>query len=289
MPGISELQPPGNVAYPFADVGLARRLERAEGMANARFVEARARLFPDRGAAWVDIAGTYAMFDGVGSPITQTFGFGLFSPPSAATLDAIEHFFHAKGSPAFHEVCPLADPSHGAMLGDRGYQPFEFSSVMYQPVDAAAALARQRSGSIGVRAIDTGEHEVWGRTAAAGWSDAAPGLDAFLIEHGRIAADCADLVMFLAEDGGVPIAAAALSISGSVALFAGASTIPAARHRGAQLALLAERLAYAAAHDCDLAMMVALPGSGSQRNAERNGFRIAYTRTKWRERDAQRS
>jgi hypothetical protein len=28
-------------------------------------------------------------------------------------------------------------------------------------------------------------------------------------------------------------------------------------------------------------MMVALPGSDSQRNAERKGFHIAYTRTKW--------
>jgi hypothetical protein len=28
-------------------------------------------------------------------------------------------------------------------------------------------------------------------------------------------------------------------------------------------------------------MMGALPGSPSQRNAERHGFRIAYTRTKW--------
>jgi len=28
--------------------------------------------------------------------------------------------------------------------------------------------------------------------------------------------------------------------------------------------------------------MGALPGSASQRNAERNGFRIAYTRIKWR-------
>jgi len=28
--------------------------------------------------------------------------------------------------------------------------------------------------------------------------------------------------------------------------------------------------------------MCALPGSGSQRNAERHGFRIAYTRMKWR-------
>ena len=39
---------------------------------------------------------------------------------------------------------------------------------------------------------------------------------------------------------------------------------------------------YAAEHGCDLAMMVAEAGSESQRNAERQGFRIAYTRMKWR-------
>jgi len=37
---------------------------------------------------------------------------------------------------------------------------------------------------------------------------------------------------------------------------------------------------YAAAQGCDIAMMCALPGSASQRNAERQGFRIAYTRIK---------
>jgi hypothetical protein len=49
-----------------------------------------------------------------------------------------------------------------------------------------------------------------------------------------------------------------------------------------QGALLSERLRYARTHGCDLAMMVAEAGSESQRNAERKGFRIAYTRTKWR-------
>jgi hypothetical protein len=39
---------------------------------------------------------------------------------------------------------------------------------------------------------------------------------------------------------------------------------------------------YAFEHGCDLAMMAAEAGSNSQRNAERKGFRIAYTRTKWR-------
>lgn len=39
---------------------------------------------------------------------------------------------------------------------------------------------------------------------------------------------------------------------------------------------------YAFDAGCDLSMMVAEPGSSSQRNAGRNGFRVAYTRTKWR-------
>ncbi len=38
------------------------------------------------------------------------------------------------------------------------------------------------------------------------------------------------------------------------------------------------RLDYAAAAGCQLATMGALPGSTSQRNAERLGFRVAYTK-----------
>ena len=77
------------------------------------------------------------------------------------------------------------------------------------------------------------------------------------------------------------VIAGALSIIDGVALLAGASTTPKARGRGAQLALLDIRLRHAAEHGCDLAMMGAAPGSGSQRNAQRHGFLIAYTRIKW--------
>ena len=86
---------------------------------------------------------------------------------------------------------------------------------------------------------------------------------------------------FVAECNGEAIAAAALFMHEGVALLAGASTVPEGRRQGAQLALLDARLRTAAEHGCDLAMMVAAPGSASQRNAERNGFRVAYTRTKW--------
>jgi GNAT superfamily N-acetyltransferase len=73
-----------------------------------------------------------------------------------------------------------------------------------------------------------------------------------------------------------------LSLHDGVAWFGGAATVPELRRRGLQGALLRERMRYAAAHGCDLAMMVAQPGSNSQRNTERNGFRVAYTRIKWK-------
>jgi GNAT superfamily N-acetyltransferase len=70
-------------------------------------------------------------------------------------------------------------------------------------------------------------------------------------------------------------------VHNGVALLAGAATLPPWRKHGAQRGLLEHRLQCAAALGCDLAMMGAAPGSGSQRNAERQGFWIAYTRIKW--------
>jgi hypothetical protein len=264
---------------PFSDLSLARRLERAERDSNARFVEARAAVSPEVGAAWIDVGGTYAMFDGVESPCTQTFGFGLFSAPSSGDLDTIERFYAERSAPVFHEVCPIADPAHLELLASRGYRPIEFTSVLYQSLDGALGIAAAPA-AVPVRVIDSDEAERWAQTAAAGWSD-VPGAGAFAADLMRVVTVRPDLRLFLAEIDGRPVAAGALNIGDGVALLAGASTVPDARHRGAQLALLAVRLMYASQHGCDLAMMGARPGSGSQRNAERNGFRIAYTRTKW--------
>lgn len=51
------------------------------------------------GAKWVDVAGVYAMFDGPTSPVTQTFGLGLFEPFGDAEFETIESFFHERGAP----------------------------------------------------------------------------------------------------------------------------------------------------------------------------------------------
>ena len=122
---------------------------------------------------------------------------------------------------------------------------------------------------------------MWAETAARGWIE-SPELADFMLTLSQISAQRQNTVSFLAELSGRPVATGAMSLCGGVALLAGASTIPEARKQGAQLALLDSRLHYAAEHGCDIAMMCALPGSASQRNAERQGFRIAYTRIKWK-------
>ena len=54
------------------------------------------------------------------------------------------------------------------------------------------------------------------------------------------------------------------------------------RNLGMQHALIAARLAAALAAGCDLAVVHTEPGSPSQRNVERLGFRLAYTKVTMR-------
>jgi hypothetical protein len=273
------------VTYPFADLALARRLENAEGQANAAFVESRARLFPSSGATWMEAAGARAMFDGVSSPLTQTFGLGMAGAVHGVDLTRLEQFFKERGAPVYHEVSPLADPTVIALFHERGYQAFEFTSVLFRPIDRDGGTAATPSPDLRVRIVATDEASLWADTASGGWSE-MPELAKFMAEFATCVLGSRGLVCFVAEAEGHAIATGAMSLAGGVALLAGASTIPSGRRRGAQLALLDARLRHAAANGCDLAMMCATPGSASQRNAERQGFRIAYTRCKWRIRTA---
>ncbi len=264
---------------PFADLELSRRLERAEGHACRRFAEARSRLFPASGAAWMEHAGACAVFDGIDSPVTQTFGLGLFEPPTPAALDTIERFFFDRGAPVMHEVSPHAGVAAMHLLCARGYLPHETASVLFQP---AAPPPPLEDGPVHVRIAGAQDAAVWAETSTRGWTHEYPELRAFLDEIGAISFAREEALCFLADYEGQPGAAGALCLHDGVALFAGSATVPELRRRGLQRALLQARLRAALERGCDLAMMVAEPGSESQRNAERQGFRIAYTRIKWR-------
>jgi GNAT superfamily N-acetyltransferase len=271
------MTPSSSVAV--TDIALARRLERAEGTSNAAFVESRAAQQPDVSATWIDVHGAMAMFDGIGSPLTQTFCLGMFEPLDAEQLHTIETFFAERGADTFHEVCPLSDPNALVLLPDRGYRPIEQSAVLWQPLPANLT-ERHHDAAPRARRIDPDEVLTWADYSARGWG-AAPELAEFMRNFGAVTGSARGTSCFVAEIDGEIVGTAALNMHDGVALLAGASTLPEFRGRGAQAVLLRARLAFAHTMGCDIAMMAALPGSTSQTNAEKQGFRIAYTRTKW--------
>jgi GNAT superfamily N-acetyltransferase len=263
----------------FADLALARRLEAAEGYACAEFAEARRRLFPESASEWMKCAGATVVFDGVDAPTTQTFGLGVFEEPTLESLEKIERFFIDRGAQVMHEVSPLAGAATLELLCARGYRPFEISSVMYRAVERPV---EEMATNVQVRVIAPDEAELWSRVSARGWTHEHPEFEDFVKEMGVLLVARRQSACFLAEIDGVPGAAGALCVHEGVALFAGAATVPELRRRGLQTALLHERMRWAAEYGCDLAMMVAEASSNSQRNAERKGFRVAYTRLKWK-------
>ena len=174
---------------------------------------------------------------------------------------------------------PHAGVAALSLLCSRRYQPIEISNVMYRAIEKPADVDLT---PIRVRVAGPEEAQLWTDTSAKGWTHEHPELLEFFLQTTAISPAREQSPCFLAEFDGQPGAAGSLCIHDGVALFAGAATIPEMRRRGLQAALLQERMRYAFDHGCDLAMMVAEAGSDSQRNAERKGFQVAYTRIKWR-------
>ncbi|MGA2047503.1 MAG: GNAT family N-acetyltransferase [Terracidiphilus sp.] len=263
----------------FSDLALSRRLEGAEAYACVQFAETRRRLFPESASTWMKVAGTTVVFDGIGAPTTQSFGLGLFEDLSEETLNEMEEFFKIRGAAVMHEVSPMAGAATLDLLCARNYRPFDVSNVLYRPVESPA---NEQSADIVVRAVGPEEAQLWGGVSARGWTHEHPELEPFVQQMGALCVARKQSPCFLAEVDGEPGAAGVLSLHDGVALFGGSATVPELRRRGLQAALLQERMRYAFEQGCDLAMMVAEAGSNSQRNAERKGFRVAYTRLKWR-------
>ena len=264
----------------FSDLALARRLESAEGFACTQFAAARMALHPDCSSAWTHTADeVFLTFDGIDAPTTQTFGLGLSAEITPTVLDAIEAFFTSRGSSVMHEVCPLAGIALLSLLCSRGYRPIEISNVLYR---AVATPPAPPPANIHVRVVAPDEAPLWSDVSARAWAHDHPEIEEYVRDLGPLCVARASSPCFLAEIDGQPGASGALILHDGVALFGGAATIPDLRRRGLQAALLEERMRYAATHHCDLAMMVAEAGSNSQRNAERQGFRVAYTRIKWK-------
>jgi len=263
----------------FIDLDLARRVEMAEANAGRACAEACQRFHPEHSVAIEEIAGGVAVFAGVDSPITQAIGVGLHGPVSDAEVDALGDFFHSRNASAAIELCPLVEISLYERFAARNYRLLELTDVLILDDLETARMPSTTSPGVTVRASAPHEAKLWTQTVAEGFAEHYPVTEAMLdvMEgfYGR-----RDACFFLAFVDGMVAGGGGVFAGHRVGGLFGASTLPAFRRRGVQSALLAARLAWAVAQGCDLAVSFARPGSVSHRNIERNGFRVAYTRTK---------
>jgi GNAT superfamily N-acetyltransferase len=260
----------------LSDLDLARRLEEAESFAGEAFAACLSRHRPEIGAAVEPIAGGRAVFAGPGSPLSEAKAMGLHGPVTDADLDRLEAFYFSRREPCRVFVCPLADPSLGEGLGRRGYRLAGFENYLAMPLVPDDAEPPAIPG-IDVRPAGRAEAGLYASVVSPNFAGPEGPTDE---HHDLIAAilEMEHASAFLAEVDGQPAGGGAVLVHRGVALLAGAATLPPYRNRGVHAALHHARLALARRSGCDLAAQGAHPGSTSQRNAERRGFRVAYTR-----------
>jgi GNAT superfamily N-acetyltransferase len=194
-------------------------------------------------------------------------------------LDDILEFFDDHGvSPRIDIVPALGKDRLLPELAVRGFHASDFVAVLYRtPTEDWPAPAP------GVEILlveDEDEEEAFADIFIEG-NAIPPGLWDETREDLPVRMGAPEWRRYLATVDGEPAACAVLYSENGVGMLSWAATLPEFRGRGCQTALLHTRIAEAARMGLDLVTVTTVFLSPSQRNCERSGFRMAYTKTFW--------
>lgn len=253
---------------------IAVRLEATDALHTAEYAYQRRALY-NVPTAVETIGDGLAVFAGPKMPVNRMVGLGLTASVTREHMDAVEVFYGEHGSPIMVDFCPLADESLLNELWKRRYYPHKMYTVMVYPLDKVIAAPA------GIETHVADDEKLWVRTV----SQAFAGIDDVPMDnannmYSRIAYYHADGGNFIAFMDGEAVGAGASYIhrgAGMVELYSGGTRVQ-YRRRGVQQALVKARLKYAQQMGCDLGMVMTPPGSASERNLQRLGFCVAYTK-----------
>jgi ribosomal protein S18 acetylase RimI-like enzyme len=261
----------------FVDKALARRLESAEEMPQVLYARAFQKLRPQIGAAEEEICGGHMIFAGLGSPIGRATGLGLDRSFTAQDLDRVEDFYRSHKAPSQVDLCPLHEAAVFEMFKQRGYGIAELNNVLYRKLIREEEFPIPPPGCEIRRGRPEESQQLGGIVERAFFPNGAPEafrdlMTPFYAMEGALT--------FAASIDGTAVACAAGLVIPDHRVFAlcGAGTAEAFRGRGLQTALLRARMTAAARAGCEYAVVITQGGSSSQRNCERLGFRVAYSK-----------
>ena len=196
-------------------------------------------------------------------------------------IDAVLGWYRERGVDCRFDVAPmLCSERVRRDLAERGYYQSGFHTVLYgEPTREQPAAG----DGVEVNEVGFGDMGTFAGLFMLYYDDMDVAPD--LIGRARANVEARHPLpgwrLYVAAVDGTPAAFGALYVSGGVGSLAGAATAPRYRGRGCQSALVRRRIADAAAEGCDLVAAQATPGSSSQRNMERAGLRVAYTKAIW--------
>jgi GNAT superfamily N-acetyltransferase len=273
------MPPEANSSKPMAFLtpSDARRMEAAEEYGALRYAQAVAPLHPEWGSTWEQFQGGHIVFVARMSMVGRAHGLGFAGPITAQDIEDIEKFYFDRDYDAQVDVCPYAHPTLFEALNQRGFQVAEFNQTLARWIHADEEFAKPALNGVEIRAVRPDEAPAWSKMLAEVlMGEHAPQYESFFApwangEHPLTLAAFADGKM-IAGAGGVIVP------EHKMAGYFGAATLPEYRGRGIQAAFVQERLRITQQAGCDLAVTLTMPGTTSQRNVERAGFRTAYTK-----------
>lgn len=271
----------------FPSTTLAARIEAAGAQSVREATEAVASLRPDSGAFSLPLWGGIAAWSGAMSPFTKAVGCGLAGDVDEAELAAAEDAFRANETPLRIELSTLADPSIHALLSKRGYHAEGFENVSGCPLEDFKPDARE--SSVAIRPCADAELDAWidatitafAQPDGAGVTPEELPPREVLEPVFRDMAQIASYERLVAERDGALAGTSTHWIHDGILHLFGAATLPEHRRNGVQAALLAHRVALAAERGAEFAVITTAPGSTSEHNAYRRGFRLLYPRVIW--------
>jgi hypothetical protein len=197
-------------------------------------------------------------------------------------IPAILEFYREHDAPVLFDLSPYSTEPYWkgetvpTVLARHGLFAGTFHQMLYGvPTGEVPALPK----GVSVKEVGAAEVADFVGTYEQVWGDAG----AIKVLVGR-----AEFACYVAYVEGQAAALGVLHVANRAGSMANALTVPGLRGRGCQTALLYRRVEEASRRGCDLLVSQCMPGSDSQRNQMRVGFRVAGTKAWWVPQESQR-
>lgn len=254
------------------DKNLVKRIEHCIKMSHVKVTKQYTD--PGHNAAVFEIGGGAACFSGYDSFLSQVIGWGFntdISNPKDDLLQIEQFYLQKQHQQVDIELCPFVDASVIPLLASRGYLVTEVNQISVLDM----ALIENHSHPSDEHIIITDNIKAFADCVSKGFNCS------HLKHHFENYALCDSIYAFAALVNDQMIAGATCAIDDDICDLGVTSTLEAFRGRGLQKALLRTRLSFAMKKGVKIATVTTEPGSISDANIQKIGFRCAYTRLKF--------